>query len=542
MLFGDENAWNDRLLNGCYIEQSKDLTNKSIIIGKWGIGKSAFILHKVRSLKNALEVEGAEDVNKDIWNMGEHSIEIASLIILRKKYADDELFKRALETIWIAEIIRSECVLFYKLRKIYVPNEGDHWDKIINIGKRENNLPRFWDRIPALLFSLSEINLKGLKEVERIQGTFGETLRHSTLENIYKCLIDIKTQKVQPIIVIEPIDTPKTEWDQGGFSLPLVSSLLNTYTRIFIGYQEPSQWIKICIPWHRYRTDTLDNPNRIIPYVGFIEWNRENLWEFINRRIEWEFRRVNRKFTERYPWNILFPTRISHREYRENTLEDSFLFIRRHTHWKPRELLRIARISVEKQSNISDQSVDGILRRGQVEEEVLKDTINDFCKIKMENELIEEAKRRYGDSKTKEIMSYLYGLSNPFTLDDFNKKIKRYQKYSQEDLESDNLINIIKILYDAGFIGIEIIPSTDAKILNDYLNILGLGTHIYHKKPIQINLFYLFEYNYRKEISDIIKIVTNRDDAEINIVFHPSALSTFGAVSKSTDCCHIIGI
>jgi len=74
---------------------------------------------------------------------------------------DNELFKRTLENIWIAEIIRSECILFYKLRKHYGSYDGDHWNQVINIGRREDKLSRFWDRIPALISALGEINLKG---------------------------------------------------------------------------------------------------------------------------------------------------------------------------------------------------------------------------------------------------------------------------------------------------------------------------------------------------------------------------------------------
>lgn len=185
--------------------------------------------------------------------------------------------------------------------------------------------------------------------------------------------------------------------------------------------------------------------------------------------------------------------------------------------------------------------MDEILRRGQIEEEILKDTINEFCKIKLETELIEAAKRKYGDAKTKEILISLYGLPNPFKLDELNKKIKKYQKFLSEDLVADNLMNVLRMLYDSGFLGIEIIPSKDAEILNDYFNILGSETYICHKEPSQLNLFYLFHYNYKKEISDIIQIVANRGDAKISIVFHPSALSTFGAVSGSNND-HIIGI
>ncbi len=540
MLFGDENAWNDKLLKECYIEQPKDLAKKSIIMGKWGIGKSAFVLHEARYLIE--ECEKTEDCSKDIWNIGEYSIGTASLAILRKKYADNELFKRTLENIWIAEIVRSECILFYQLRKQYESYDGDHWNQVISIGHKENRLPRFWDRIPALLFALGEINLKGLREVEKMQGTFGETLRPSTLENINKCLIDINDQKVQPFIVIEPIDTPRTELDEGGFALPLVTSLLNVFTRIFIKYQEPSQWIRICIPWHRYRPDNLDNPNRIIPYMGSIEWDRENLKDFINRRIEWEFRRVNRRYAKRNAWNELFPRKINHRQSGQNFFEDSFLFIRRHTHWRPRELQRITRMAVENQSCKLNQSVEDILRRGQIAEDVIEDTVNEFCRTKFENELTEEAKRRYGDTKTKEIKVLLYGLPNPFNLDDLNKKIKKYQKNLPEDLRAGSLMNILKMLYDSGFIGLEIIPSKDVKILNDYINIFGLGTHIYHKEPIQLNLFYLFQYNYDKEISDVINIVTNRADAKLSIVFHPSTWSAFGAASACNDDNHIIGI
>ena len=509
-------------------------------MGKWGIGKSAFVLHEARHLIE--ECEKTDDCSKDVWNIGEYSIGTASLAILRKKYADHELFKRTLENIWIAEIIRSECILFYQLRKHYESYDGDHWNQVISIGHKENRLPRFWDRIPALLFALGEINLKGLREVEKMQGTFGETLRPSTLVNINKCLIDIMGQKVKPFIVIEPIDTPRTELDEGGFALPLVTSLLNVFTRIFIKYQEPSQWIRICIPWHRYRPDNLDNPNRIIPYMGSIEWNRENLKDFIDRRIEWEFRRVNRRYAKRNAWNELFPRKINHRQSGQNFFEDTFLFIRRHTHWRPRELQRITRMAVENQSNRLNQSVENTLRRGQIAEDVIEYTVNEFCRTKFENELTEEAKRRYGDAKTKEIMVLLYGLSNPFNLEDLNKKVKKYQKKLPEDSRAGSLMNLLKMLYDSGFIGIEIIPNMDAKILNDYINIFGRGTHIYHKEPTQLNLFYLFQYNYNKEISDVLNIVTNRADAKLSIVFHPSTWSAFGAVSACTEDNHIIGI
>ena len=136
-------------------------------------------------------------------------------------------------------------------------------------------------------------------------------------------------------------------------------------------------------------------------------------------------------------------------------------------------------MAVENQSNRLNQSVDDVLRHGQIAEDVIEDTVNEFGRTKFENELTEEAKRRYGDRKTKEIMVLLYGLSNPFTLEDLNKKIKKYQKNLPEDLNAGSLMNILKMLYDSGFVGIEIIPAKDAEILNDYINILGPGhTHL----------------------------------------------------------------
>lgn len=276
--------------------------------------------------------------------------------------------------------------------------------------------------------------------------------------------------------------------------------------------------------------------------MGSIEWNKENLKDFINRRIEWEFRRVKRRNTKRNAWNEFFPKRIARRQSGQNFFEDTFLFIRRHTHWRPRELQRITRMAVENQSSRLNQSVDDVLRHGQIAEDVIEDTVNEFSRTKFENELTEEAKRRYGDAKTKEIMVLLYGLSNPFNLEDLNKKIKKYQKNLPEDSNAESLMNILKMLYDSGFVGIEIIPAKDAEILNDYINILGQGTHIYHREPTQLNLFYLFQYNYNKEISDVINIVTNRADAKLNIVFHPSTWSAFGVVSACADDNHIIGI
>ena len=71
-IFGNEDAKDDDLLRKCFVEPS-ELLNRPIIVGRWGIGKTAVLFHQNAILEDTLNYIDPE--NKQLWYIGEHSID-----------------------------------------------------------------------------------------------------------------------------------------------------------------------------------------------------------------------------------------------------------------------------------------------------------------------------------------------------------------------------------------------------------------------------------------------------------------------------------
>jgi len=393
-LFGNDDAIFDNLLMDCYVDPITNLINKPILIGKWGIGKSAITLHFIKDLTNLIDNVYQ---NKALWYIGEGSIDRARLATLNRK---DELdFLGALESLWKIEIIRTECLLLSILYDHYKPLTGRHWEEINIIANDERSLGKAWERISEIT---SIIRGDRLTSSETNQTSLEKMLSADIMKSIVACLNDIKDKPIQPIIMIEPIDTPKSGLEDEGVAQKVVSSLLNVYYKNFLKFQEPTFWIRICIPWHRWKPSHSDLPQKLTSYTNCIKWNNRKLKDFINNRIKWEFNYVGRKTKNEDYWSQLFGNVINNDSFEKSVDEDSFSYVLRHTHHRPRDLQRMARQIVENQAAYSGSTADDVLygRDGsRINQQIIKDSVKEVCDVKMRNEFFVEMERKYKKSR-----------------------------------------------------------------------------------------------------------------------------------------------
>jgi hypothetical protein len=516
-IFGDDDALYDGLLNDCYVEQS-NVYYRPILIGKWGIGKSAIALHCVKPLDDTIKKYTKSKKDERMWYIGESTINRSRLTGIK---SDNELALIGdLENLWKAEIIRTECILLATLYIHYNSPTGEHWDTVKRIASSEENLRTVWDRIPEV-FSI--ITGRTSESVVTIQESLQEIVAGKALNAIETCLDDIANEPIQPILMIEPIDTPQSGLENDeGIAQAVVTSLLNVYYREFLKSQSPTQWLRICIPWHRWKPDRLDYPQKIQSYTTDINWCTDKLREFINSRIQWEFKHIGRKPKSIDFWSQLFSNNITNGACTPEITEDCFLYFLRHTHHRPRDLQRMARLAVQNQASSSRISIDEVLfgKDGlKVNEKNIRNAIKETCELKMRNEFFNELRRKYSKTDILYVKDLVTGISVPFELDDLKQ---RHKDLKGSDIKPGELINLAEKLWESGLIGVEINPCHES--IRDLMNFLGMeGFRKYILKGgDSIAKWFFFEYNWNQSPFVLKKRFESEKDGKASFVLHPS--------------------
>lgn len=76
-VFGNENAENDHLLNACYVAPPGAKSGKPILVGRWGTGKTGYLLHTNQELEKALVSKNSR--LSRIWYLDKNAIDTHSL-------------------------------------------------------------------------------------------------------------------------------------------------------------------------------------------------------------------------------------------------------------------------------------------------------------------------------------------------------------------------------------------------------------------------------------------------------------------------------
>lgn len=516
LLFGDDNAVFDPLLHECFVEP-KEVSKKPILIGRWGIGKSAIFFNSNNKLTTTLEK--IDESFKNLWYIGENAFDPEMLLDLWTE--DKRSFQKILEKIWKAEILRTLSVLLIILRKNYRSHSGDHWDAIQKITKSRGFIIPIWKRLADVVGVFTGLDKGRKKALASIEDGIDKLFVDETYKNIQTCLNDIKDDEVQPIIVIEPVDTPSSKLEKVGKELaqPLVNSLLNVFYSSFNPTNQNIK-LKISIPWNRYVPRELDYPQRFPSYVGHIKWNVDSLRRFINKRISWEFKRIKRTLSARLdPFASLFDEFVVNNHCLPKVNENSFLYFVRHTHYRPRDLQRLVRIAVEKQAFETQSSIDDVLlsRGGQkISSSVIRNSIQEFSTDVMPNEFIPEVERKF--SNTMDMVDLLYGISVPFDIDNIKK---RFEKTQKGEINPFKLNEVVDQLWESGIIGVEIYPKTDQATdsIREILNTNGLRTYTVGKD--NKSRWYFFEYNWHGKPAELISRYNDNTNIDARLVLHP---------------------
>ena len=312
IVFGNENAEKDRLLLDCYVPHPVNF--EQIITGRWGTGKTAYLFDKNRDLINALS--GIDESKKRLWYLDEDELNTDQII---DSFLDLSIrkFQRYLKSIWVAEIYRRAALLLATLRPLYGDVGGIHWELISSLSTADSIGKTIWKQIPNALKVLKTLDDKQVSAVEGIQREFSCIFEEKTMVAIQKCLADIKGKKYQPVIAIEPIETPLSDIEESSLAQEVISGLLNVFQSEFQLGEDQLLEVMISVPWHRFSNKNINLPQKITQYVFYLSWTKDALLKFINKRIEWEFRRVNRAFSTKGTldaWGSLFKDKV-HNDY-----------------------------------------------------------------------------------------------------------------------------------------------------------------------------------------------------------------------------------
>lgn len=425
LVFGNENAEDDELLFSCKIEKNSPNDTKPILIGRWGTGKSALILLQNSKLSQTLK---NLDVSLEkIWYLREESIDFGTLSQLKNKHENDpDIFIKSLEELWKVEILRIFSLLLANLKPLYNNTNGDHWDFVLRVAGRIENRKPYWKQLPHLINFFTKRDIS--ESFEKITEAQKEFTDDKLYECVQTCLLDIDYNKeIYPVVAIEPIETPTSALEKTkGLAQMLITSLLNCYHKYFLyspNYRRKFK-LRISIPWHRYVVGDIDFTQKFSQFEGQVTWTKEQLKQFINNRIEYELKRVSRKiqFNKDTPdyWSLLFENKVINGFCEPSIHEDySFDYFLRHTHYRARDLLRLARICVEEYANNYNVSLNDTLKI-QIPAQSIKETFRKIGSRQAEY-LITEGSRRFPE--LVELEKHIAGLPILFTKEDLKKRI-----------------------------------------------------------------------------------------------------------------------
>lgn len=510
IVFGNESAERDDLLYSCGVPVVPNV--KPILTGRWGAGKSAILVLENKQLTTALESLAGPRHRFD-WYVREDSFNVRSLITLHEKYAREPRWLiKSFEEIWQAEIVRTACALLHGLRKRIARHTGSHWNSIAKVGKGSTMRTSVWQNLPEvirLLFDSSE----RADAAERIRDSFTPLFRkqEQILDDVQKCLSDAEKSDIKICVAVEPLDSPKSPLeDEPSIAWPLITALLNIYTRAFQPGSDQLLDVRLCIPWHKFDITRLDWPQKLPQYISPVVWDEKTLRKFMALRINYEFSRVGRKLNAGDPWYSLFD-RAVHDDYTPTVPEDSFYYMLRHTNYRPRNLQRLSRTAIEQHSRIYEMPIDDVLRGqsgARVSEEAMREAISIVTRINT-TELLTEASRRLDD--LERIKPRLDGFLVPFKRGALVKRLG-------EDLQVDA---VLETLWKAGLLGV-MISTLDAGIeARIRANLGNRSFREYTGKTGRVCRWSLFEHTSDADVPHLLHSYASPGEGNARLILHP---------------------
>jgi len=527
MLFGAPDADSDLLLKDCLVEGQVGRYSKPILIGRWGTGKSANLISRARQLENILEE--VDPLSKRAWYIKEQHISTNALFELHKQHSEassEGYFISQIQEVWKSEIkqrVIRVLILLSESKKIDIDRNTEYWKAVRSFHKNEFVLESMWgcvNDILSIVFNQSNSNTtEGFQEYLRL-------LRSERINNsIQRCILELEaTDQVVPVIGVEPIETPASDLDaRVNMAECVIAALLNVYRNDYIINDRQRVQVYLSLPWNRTANKKINLPQHSKPYMEEIRWTKENLREFIRRRIEWEMNgRMHGKLHFRAgadAWDAIFPASIENKSCSgAHRFETSFDYVLRHTQWRARDVQTVTRDCVITFCNENDISVGNFFKnRETVPQTIVRNVVASFAQETASLRL-EEARRRFAGTNKDffeqgAIETALRGLRVPFSDNELQKRLNpkgNYQEYSEA----------LSAIWESGIIGIHISCADEdfCKVIESSYT-QSKSRHITNRSA---HHYFIFQYNSDKTPQHIREGFEGRSNGmNLNYILHP---------------------
>lgn len=527
VVFGDENARLDTNLYKCRVPLPSQAEHQPILRGRWGVGKTAAFMLRHHRLSSILS-----SVNKKfeyIWYLDEGGLDADTIFYLNQHYgANFSIFKRAMEKLWMSEILRTHARILSVLYGHYGSPRGSHWDMVRSKEFSDRYGKSVWSRMAEMLNAGGDVG----RVVSSALSTINDIFSARFAESVDNCLADILDHPAYPVVVIEPVETPLSvfETEDAAVSQVILVSLLDLFISRLSFAPELGKYLRVemSIPWHRTVREFIREPQKLTQYSGRFTWPRERLFLFMNKRIQNEFGEVRRNIKIRpdtNEWDLLFDGHVRNRRCKCN--EESFNYFIRHTHHRTRDLMRLARTAIHTEVDLrrarqADFSIDDLLKGGPgifVTQEAMRIGVEEALKETSEDR-ITEATRRY--PAVLEILNRLRGIELPFSHEALTDRLR------DSGITTDNAV---EVLWECGFLGFRVVPKDGLDLSAFEKNIGPQAISRYrtiHGEPQKG--YYLFEYNCDISPAQISRSFDG-EFARSQLVIHPVFIENLGVVS-----------
>lgn len=534
-ILGSIDAQDDPFLLDYYVSPQR-AAKKPIIIGGWGMGKTAILLKKSEYiLKFLYNTNEFSEKTKRIWYIEESSIRIIELSAEIRRATSDSLEQsEALYKAWDTEITRR---LLIQLVELAAASEhrfsGNHWTQVRLLQKNTLLNVSTWTTLIERLKSVSP----RVGAVLEIFDVFSAAISKDTYRHINQCISDLSSHGIpKPIVLIEPIEKPAALDDEvDKFVDLIISVLLDLWYDKYRNKRAGNKIrVHLSIPWHRYEATVLRAPQKYGQYISQVRWSKDNLRNLIDERLHWKERQYGRSTTEKYSekavWYRIFPYSITNQriENELNRMEDSFDYFIRHTCWRPRDLITLCSECIQRHCEEEEIEESEFFSTNEtVSEKIVRTVISEKSRDISSWRLLEFARKYNNPDCLEEIFT---GISSPVAAEILLDRTKLFSELTNTVGEQE----LVRQLWDSDIIGvcIEVETNADLDLLLDSYGdaVLSSPKKIRRGESDVIGVLFLFRYN--TPLGESPMSIVSKYHKNSYFVLHPVFHEKFGVNSS----------
>ena len=456
-LLGPDGAQDDPNLFEYFVEEQSKF-NKSILVGRWGTGKTSLLLWRTRHLEKLFRENSRTESRP--WYIEEEDLNIVEISNAFEAHSGSTSRRyKIFKEMWESEIYLRAITILCNIHSFHKDKLCENSWNFLSAKQIHKKIPQgIWNNA-GIIINLLARESKYANVFKEIINVYNDIRSPEVVDSIYICCKELKDKNLPlPVISIEPIETPRSEAESSdGLANDLIASLITCWYESF-RRERPGNLISVnvSVPWHRYFPERTAFPHRIPRNVNTIYWEKPRLRSFIEKRLSWQrdqYRPPRRhKGREEVDdvWGVYFPETVENlvcTNIHERN-EWSFDYLCRHSSWRARDLLVLTRESILNycvKSGIEPEEF--FIGEYQVDEETIRETTRDLCE-EIAEQRITEYMRRYNYKKMRP--DVFRGLTSP---------LRREALFSQiaDEFGANTKLkeeNILEELWDSEIIGV----------------------------------------------------------------------------------------